>query len=737
MNAGDLQRRLLATFRAELEQQLRAMNADLLALERSPTDPARLKALFRGAHTLKGAARAVGDADVERTCHELETRLAEARDGKRPLGTADVARIFATLDSLAESAGAGARVSKETGALAPSVAEKSAAATWSAGPTASTSTEVGHAGDETRADSVLRLEASKVDALLASVEEVMLDRSRVSRRREQAHDLQEAVGRSARDWRVAARSVRLALARSGMPQGQAADAFTGDGTATAAAERAMNELEETLRHLARDSARLASHLERDATALGRSVDVLAGRAQRVRVRPFREACEGLPRAVRDVAVAAGKDVALRIEGGDVEADRAVLDGLRDALVPLIRNAVDHGIEPTQARTAAGKPAQGTITVSAALQGDAIVVTVADDGAGMDVKAIATALRAAGMDPPTERRALARALVAAGVTTRAQVTAISGRGVGLDIVREAVDRIRGALDVDFEPGGGTTFRITCPPTLSTLRAVLVTVGGHAVAIPSTFVARVMRVQPPDIRSVQGQAVLATANGPVPVAPLARLLGPPFAERALTGPSPAVLLARGDDRLAVLVDQLDGEQEVVLRPIDAPIAGRRLAHGAAILGTGRVAVVVDAAALAAAGAGAQVEVRVEAEAPEARRARIIVVDDSITTRALEQSVLEAAGYLVHTAPDGADAWRLLQERGADLVVSDIEMPRMDGFDLTAAIRASQRFRELPVVLVTALENDAHRRRGLEVGASAYIGKSGFDQQNLLDTIAQLLD
>jgi two-component system chemotaxis sensor kinase CheA len=252
---------------------------------------------------------------------------------------------------------------------------------------------------------------------------------------------------------------------------------------------------------------------------------------------------------------------------------------------------------------------------------------------------------------------------------------------------------------------------------------------------------VRARASEVRRVEGRAVLVVAGGPTPLATLARVLGPPLTESAHPGAFPVVVLQSGARRAGLIVDELLDEQEVVLRPVRLAGSAARLVSGAAVLGSGRVAPVLDATAVlemaertAATVAPSLGEAATAGAKP---RHRILVVDDSITTRTLEQSVLEAAGYDVRTAVDGADAWRQLQESAADLVVADVEMPHMDGFALCEAIRASKRFAELPVVLVTALETTEHRARGLEVGADAYIGKSSFDQQGLLDIIQQLLD
>jgi two-component system chemotaxis sensor kinase CheA len=456
------------------------------------------------------------------------------------------------------------------------------------------------------------------------------------------------------------------------------------------------------------------------------------------MRPFAEAVEPLARTVRDLAKAGGKDVRLEVEGAEVEADRAVLDGLRDALLQLVRNAVDHGIEGPAQRKRWRKPRSGTVRVAAALAGDRLAVTVTDDGRGLDVARIREALAARGVPAPEDDVAVLQALLAGGVSTRAEPTAISGRGVGLDIVRNAVERINGTMRASWEAGAGTTFVIECPPSLATVRAVLVRVGADTLAVPTTHITRLDRLPAADIRRSQGRQVVPTDDGPVPLVSLAQILGPPLAGRPVADIVPVAFLEDGPHRLAVAVDELVAEHEVVLRPVEHDGLAARYVSGATVLGSGRVAPVLNAPAVLAAGLGVTQGGGLELAAPEApRRAlRVLVVDDSITTRTLEESVLEAAGYEVLTAVDGADAWRTIQEQGCDLVVADVDMPRMDGFDLCRAIRTSRRFKELPVILVTALESPEHRKRGMEVGADAYIGKSGFDQEQLLATVRQLV-
>ena len=772
--------RLLQTFLTELDDQLGVLEADLLAMERqgSTGDAERLNRVFRVAHTLKGAARVANVPQVEAVCHAIESRLADARSGGRALSEQEIALLLATVDALA---GAGTRlragepVDQQTlGALerrlGSAVVEEEAAprpaARGAAGDTAERGTVTSATADAppsdasakraTPADSVerdgetehapsvtdpaaiatvtapaqqsLRIEASRLDDLLHAAGQLAVTVARADEQPDTLEELASDAERWLARWRRGAPRLRQALVRAG-----------------ATAERQLlDQFEAQLRRFTLELGRVSVAVRGDARALHRASAEMTDEVHRLRLRPFAEAVEALPRAVRDVAAASGKRVRLELEGTDVEADRAVLDALREALLHLVRNAVDHGIEAPAERERAGKPAEGTVRVAAEVRGGAVRVTVADDGSGLDREAVSEQLAARGLPVPESDEELVDVLFQGGFSTRREATAISGRGVGLDVVKAAIERARGVVRVRWTAGVGTTFVLETPLTLATQRAVIVGVGQQQLAIPSRAIERLLRLDPADVRESGGRRLLPTPDGPVPLVSLARLLGPPLAERPATGRRPTVLLSVAERRLAVTVDRFVDECELVVRPLERRGGGAlTTVAGAAILADGRIALVLNPAALVAAGLGRQraaaPDTSSEAPAVEETPAtpRLLVVDDSITTRTLEQSVLEAAGYEVVTAVDGADGWRLLQERGADLVLTDVEMPRMDGFTLCETIRASRRFAQLPVVLVTSLEAPEHRERGLAAGADAYVVKSGFDQEALLATVRALLD
>lgn len=782
----ELAARLRAMFADELDEQLRTLNDDLLALEQRPEDAERLRSVFRVAHTLKGAARAAGVRQIEEACHAIESQLSGARDGARPLSPPQLALMFSAADALAEAA-ARLRAGEEVtgGALAqlivrlksvggrssagarspvpdaPVLARQAAAVPAEPAAAAPPQPEVaetlppgdstvapGEAGGEagstrTRRDGdapvtapahvaptdQLRIAATQLDTIVAAASELLGLTGTLDDRPIEVSAIADEITAWRAEWRRGATSQRAALERAGSTPAQLAS-FDAVGA--------------RLDRLMRGSARLARGIGDDARAVGATSARLADGVRRLRTRPFGDIAESLPRALRDVAVSVGKEARLALGGQEIEADRAVLDALREPLLHLVRNAVDHGLEATAARVALGKPAAGTITVRATLRGDQLVVTVADDGAGLDLAGIRGRLRRQQRSVPSDPQELARTLFEGGFSTRENATAISGRGVGLDIVRTAVERLGGTADVTWTAGQGTTFTLEVPLSVATLHAILVLVNGHRFALPTAFVERLVRVAAADVRRVDGRTVLPMGDGaPMPLVSLARLLGPPLAERRVEGALPVVVLAGGGRRLGVVVDELVEERELIVRPIEhADAATAQRFTGAAILEGNSVGLVVNAGALLAAaarsagGVSAMPSLDLGNAAAAPRTARILVADDSITTRTLEESTLSAAGYDVVTAVDGADAWRVVSAGGIDLLVSDVEMPQMDGFALCTRIRASRDHATLPVILVTSLDQPEHRARGLEAGANAYITKSSFDQDALLATVRQLL-
>jgi two-component system chemotaxis sensor kinase CheA len=456
------------------------------------------------------------------------------------------------------------------------------------------------------------------------------------------------------------------------------------------------------------------------------LDELQEAVVRMRTLPLASIVGTFPRAVRDIAANAGREVRLELAGVDTQLDRVILDGISETIVHLLRNAVSHGVEPPEERQAAGKPREGIIELSAQGRGDRVAVTITDDGRGVSPELLEQAER---------EGSLVDVLARAGFSTATEVSELSGRGVGLDAVKRHVESLGGSLDVWSASGEGTAVTLLLPLTLSLLHVLLFERAGQTYGLP---LASVLEALTPDgISSLGGRSSIELRGESIPLSDLASVVGasaPPLPERA-----PAVVATSSSHRHALAVDAVTGEQETVVKPLGSMLAGVPGYLGAAILPDGRAALILDAAFVARAGAArhapgpAPAAAGGGATAPEPPR--VLVVDDQFTVRELQRSILEAAGYPVETAKDGREALDRIRRGGIELVLTDLEMPEMDGLALLAAIRADAEAGSLPVVIVTSRGSEEDRRLGAEAGADAYVVKSEFDQQTLLDTVRRL--
>jgi len=463
----------------------------------------------------------------------------------------------------------------------------------------------------------------------------------------------------------------------------------------------------------------------DELGLGeRLFDELKDAAIKMRTLPLATITGPLPRAVRDIAAAEGKEVELVVIGEEVELDRVILESLGEPLVHIVRNAVGHGIEPQRERVQAGKPPRGTIELRAQQRGGLIEIVIADDGRGVTAEVLAEARRVGS---------LVDVLTRPGFTTAAEVTELSGRGVGLDAVKTHVETFGGTLDVRSEPGKGTEILLTLPLALALLDVLLVERGGRIFGIPLGSVEEALAVD--DTLMLQGRPALELRGRSVSLSDLADLLG--ATAPALPARAPAVVVTSGGRRAAAACDRLLGEDEVVVKPLGPLLASARGYLGAAILGDGRIALLLDPQTLTRAAAPHRQRPEAGSVPTERLAPKVLVVEDSYTVRELQRSILEAAGYRVETARDGKEGLdRVLEDDSIGLVITDLDMPEMDGLELTRAIRAHAERSSLPIVVVTSKGDEADRVRGIDAGADAYMIKRAFDQQTLLDTVERLV-
>ncbi len=842
--SAKIREQLISSFRADLTEHVQIMTDGLLALEQGSVAGeqrrATLENIFRAAHSLKGAARAVGVTAVERIAHALESVLDAIQRDAAALTPELFSTCFRALDAL-QAVQAAYEPSDSTPpaqALQALVDLESFLSTTTSGQDPAIDsgqdpaidsgqdpaidsgqdpaidsgqdpaidsgqaplrqqaqeTQDGHVpskgsgGDSPtlasamRAGETIRVSADKLDALMAQLSELLVTKIRAEQRLAQIRQYQGFVAQWHREWRVVrgvygrlarkkkdAGGTQGALSPSRWPEVSTQDAVeTSLGSELLPVDTAQGVLagNNGQGKLAKDISRLLDYVgtsqERlyemqammddlsrqyasDTMYLSLVVDELEQEIKRVRMLPLSTITGSFRRMVRDLAQEAGKEAVLKIVGSDTELDKRVLERISDPLIHLLRNAVDHGIESPQERVALGKPRKGTITLTAEQAGQDVILCISDDGAGLDLDAIRRAVaRKVGDDAQslTEAQVVA-AIFNLGVSTSPIITDISGRGVGLDIVRRNVEALHGQVEVDWTPGTGTTFTLILPAALTSSRGLLVCAANQLFAIPLNAVERIIAVGPADISPLEGRDTVRHNGRPVSLVRISDVLQLPSVDVPHEDAClPAVILKTAERSVAFVVDDLAGEQEVVVRGLGRQLLRVGGIAGATLMGSGEVVLILNVADLIKLAVRERRSVfDAPSEAASATKARaqkrILIVDDSITTRTLEKSILQAAGYVVQVATDGQEALGAIATDGVpDLIISDIVMPRMNGFELAHRIKNDAHTADVPVILVTSLDSAADKARGIQVGADAYIVKSDFDQTNLLETIEQLI-
>lgn len=740
----ELLRELRKTFATEAADHLQTLDQSLLQLERV-TDAQRwqelLQEAFRAAHSLKGAARTVSVTEIEGLAAAIESILQKARSDSQVLTPAVCDVIYNTLD-IARHLLNGKEVDLRTiharltdiGAHVPNVESNGSREPVHAEsnghsnlPENGHGEEVGGSENELpvqlTTEETIRVGVGKLDNLIAQTSELIISRISAEQRVVETRQIQQHLGHWTRTWR----DMKMLLPR-----------LNGDAKLQFADLLAHHN--EEVQTLIRDIGTLHQNISRDTLRLGMVTTRLQDEVRLVRLVPFHTLALTLQRAVRDAEHIEGKRVALHITGGDVELDKKVLETLKDPLLHLLRNAVSHGIETPEERHTARKPPVGVVNLTVQQRGGEVRITLRDDGRGFDLEKLrlAGATQQTGLNPQATADELIALAFLPGVTTSPEVTVLSGRGVGLDVVRQQIESLQGRILVESVPGKGASIQLIVPVSLAMTRGLLVQAGAERYALPLLTVEKI--IEPQGIFTVEGQAMLPMDGKPLPLIPLTLLLNRQTTSEYTLGNALVVILLVADQRLALLVNDVLTEQELAVKPLGKLLQQVQCVVGAALLSNGEPIVVLNAADLMKRAQGVRASSPADtAKADEDRKVaqtKILVVDDSITTRTLEKNILEAAGYEVHTATNGNAALKKLQENAVSLIVSDVQMPIMDGIALTQYIRESTDYKQMPIILVTSLESQEDRERGMMAGANAYIVKRGFDQAELLSTISQLL-
>ncbi|MDI1442953.1 response regulator [Polyangium sp. 6x1] len=677
-------------FRSEANEIVEGLTRDLLALEKNPVDATILARCLRLAHTLKGAARVVRQTRIGEMAHTIEDALAPFRDGEDTITSDYVSDLLRILERIREE------ITKLGPARAPA-AEDPGASVAPSPPI------------EDRLETV-RVDIADMDALLEGLSEASIQ-----------------IGPLNGGLVALQHALRLAgVVRQELELGQA----TGDRGRGARLGATITEIAQSLAHAERDIGAALGRIERE---LGE----VQSRAATLRLLPVGAILGTLELAARDTAETLGKNVSFSARGGDVRLEGHVLSAVRDALLHVVRNAVDHGIEASEERLAQGKSEMGRIHLDIERRGRMVAFRCTDDGRGIDAAAVRRAAARRGLATGGEEldeEATLALVFRAGLTTAAEVTEFSGRGVGLDVVREVASRLRGSVHLSSKLGEGTTIEIEVPVSLSSIPVLSVMFGGSTALVPLDAVRGTRRVtQAERMQGPDGERILF-GDRAVPFTPLGAVLAPEGEGHDLPQACSAVIVQSGETWIALGVDRLLGTMDVVLRPLPPGAGAPTAVAGAAFDAQGDPLLVLDPPALSRASARKATTTATTRVAP--KRLPILVIDDSLTTRMLEQSILEAAGYEVDLSASAEEGLRKAKARKYGLFIVDVEMPGMDGFEFTATTRADPTLRDVPVIIVTSLATTKDREKGSAAGASAYIVKGEFDQKHFVRKVAELL-
>lgn len=678
----------LDIFLKEAQEHLESLQTNLLVLEKEPANKPLIHELLRNAHTLKGSARMLGFEDISVIGHRMEDFLKEMEDGERPVDSAGVDLLLQGTDAIRRMTAAMAK-----GDACPIDLERFIAAFDQGISTADLLLETEVAETEVLGDTI-RTSVKTLDSVVNLLGELIINKKRFEDKSEALKALGKAAGGSV----PAARLMEFQQA-----------------------------------------------LEEDVLYLGYIIQELHAEAMALRMLPLRTITDGFVRMVRDLSKAQGKEIDLEIRGEHIEIDRLLLESLKPMFLHMLTNAVDHGIERPDERVARGKPAKGTIRLTARHEGNNVVIEIRDDGAGMDPARIKAKALSRGIIDKEEAEMLKdeEALyltLRQGFSTSEIVTDISGRGVGMDVVKMNIEKVKGNLILKSEFGSFTEVQLTLPLTLAVIEALMISCAGEQYAIPLSYVQETVKIRSSDIATVAGKEVLSVRDMTVPLFSLAQILGFEEGNAAISGGKlAAVILKQRDQIIACTIDKSHGTAEIVVKSLGKQLKKVRHTFGATIMGDGNPALILDVPDIFATAEGvASPGLRKSLQQSQIISARgsILVVDDSITTRTMEKSILVAHGYEVTIAVSAEDALDKIGDGNFDLVISDVEMPGLNGFELTARLRSLDEYRNTPVIIVSSLSKDEHKRKAIEAGAQAYIVKGLFEQGTLLDTVESLI-
>ncbi len=730
----DQMKQLLVMFRAELDEQTQLITNGLLKLEKGIKDANEksnlLESIFRAAHNIKGASRGLGIEVIGDIAHHLETIFFKIKNNSIAMTKQLIDLCLNAVDKMPialKSFTDETPLNFDLNTLLKQLEldQLNESAELSVNPK-----EVKPVlGSEVKGtDESVRIPINKIDKVFALLEEIQINKIAIDGNNTEMNQLSTKISEFYSLWKQLYDNSKV------NKKNDYHDMTTR--TYESANDFVINTLH------------AAQHLQKSMQTQLSSLDILANSLQdeirMLRLIPASNLLHYLTRYARDLTHELNKEVEVIIHGEDVRMDRLILSGLYDPLIHLIRNAIDHGIESPQIRESIGKPKSGRIKIDVIAEANKIHMMISDDGAGIDIQKIKKVIEEKKFASPTEIEKMTEQeiidfIFRSGFSTKPIITDVSGRGVGLDVVKANLTDLKGNVSVTTKLGKGTTFVLTVPLTLSSERGLLIKLNDQIYVIPSHAIKSVLITESNNISEVEGSQTVMINDQPIPLRLLSDILSLQTQGLIKKDKLSLVIMEKEWQKIAFVVDEIVGEREIVIKPLKPPLMKIEYIDGGTLLEQNQLALVLNPNDLLNQAYQTRVNQRLvthEESLHIKSKPHILVVDDSITTRTLEKNILESKNYQVTVAVNGKEAWEILQKQSFSLIVTDVSMPVMDGFTLTEKIKKSDKWHDLPVIIVTSLGSDSEKARGVEVGANAYIVKNEFESGVLLDIVEQLV-
>ncbi|MBI9068214.1 MAG: hybrid sensor histidine kinase/response regulator [Salinivirgaceae bacterium] len=780
-------KKMLATFRMEAEENIDALSAYLIELEKNPDESRKselIEVIYRSAHSLKGASRAVNLSEIESICHSFEDVMSAVKNDEIKFNSQVFDILHKTVNLITElmnqleveiDTELSSRVLShiedlsmvEVGLEVENIStnnikevvvkpENPKPATQNPKPatqnpkpeTRNPQPQTPNPKPKTRnpkpqtPKQTIRVSTNKLDNLLFQAEEMLsLKLSGIQRTK----NLQKILGKFS-VWNKEVLSVLTSTnsIKRLLDKKETGNQISINKKDISEVVQFYEWANSYIKEIEKDVNALRNFTHQEVYTTGAKIETLLEDVKDLITVPMSTLLDVFPKMIRDIAKDLGKEVELIIEGDNIEIDRRILEKLRTPLIHILRNSIDYGIEIPEIRSNSNKNTTGTISLKVEqLENNKIEILISDDGAGIDLKKLKQLyiknenISDNDIDSITDADCI-NYIFRSGISTSGIVTDLSGRGLGLAIVLETVEQLNGTIDVETEKGKSTTFRILLPTSIVTFRGILLEVSGREFVVPTSKVSRVLRLHNNEINTIKNKATISFNGEIIPVASLSEILELDKQSNS-SGYVHIIVIEIKGKQVGFVIDRFIEEQEVLVKNFNKQLTRIRNISGATVLGSGKVVPVLNISDLfksSLKSTGTVSRLSDNAKPDELVQQSILVVEDSITSRTLLKNILEAANYKVTTAIDGLEGFTKLKEGNFNAVVSDVEMPRMNGFELTAKIRADKKHAELPVILVTSLSKREDKEKGIDVGASAYIVKSSFDQSNLLEILERLI-